>query len=119
MLRYQLTLQQILSQRTSNGVMSPMWMKWRKSYSSFVDHHFAQAEGTPFTIEPLKSLVGDTGFSEFCDQLLDGTANLDSLDVPEYTKLFLKHLWHKVVEDPSADELTYEGVLKGFLSWYE
>ena len=83
----------------------------------FCHHHFAQAEGTPFTIEPLKSLVGNTGFSEFCDQLLDRTANLDSLDVPKYIKHFLKHLWHKVIEDLPADELTYEGVLKGFLSW--
>ena len=85
----------------------------------FCHHHFAQAEGTPFTIEPLKSLVGDTGFSEFCDQLLNGTIDLESLDIPNHTKLFLKHLHHKVAEAPSEDELTHEGVMKGFLAWPE
>jgi len=54
--------------------------------------HFSQAGGSAFTMEPLKSLINDKCTSQFAWQILNGTADIESLDVNNYTKSLLQHL---------------------------
>ena len=42
-------------------------------------NHLNQADGTPFTVEPLLSLIGKDIFTTFSQALLDGTADLSKL----------------------------------------
>ena len=53
--------------------------------------HFGQAHGTPFTVAPLKDLLGFSGDSEHADNiLLNGSSDYPHLD--ENVKLLLDHL---------------------------
>jgi len=54
--------------------------------------HFSQADGTIFTQEPLRTLVNDKCMSEYANQILEGTADIASLPVDEYTKDLLTQL---------------------------
>jgi len=56
-------------------------------------NHFSQADRAILTQEPLCTLVNDEYTSEYVKQILDGTVDIDSLLVDEYTKDLLKHLW--------------------------
>jgi len=44
-------------------------------------HHFKQAHGSPYTVPPLSDLLGTNSLTEFGDALLQGTTNLDTLQV--------------------------------------
>ena len=44
--------------------------------------HFSQATGTPFTIPPLLTIVGEDGTTAEADEILDGTFDLGSIDLP-------------------------------------
>jgi len=59
--------------------------------------HFSQAAGTTFTITPLCTLINDNCTSEYAQQILAGTANINALPVDEYTKNLLTHLKTKVL----------------------
>ena len=43
-------------------------------------NHFRQARHTPFTVEPLKSKIAN-GDSRLCINILEGTANLEKLNL--------------------------------------
>ena len=50
-------------------------------------HHLNQAQGTPFTIEPLLLLIGNDSFTSFSQTLLNGKADMESLKmIPTITK---------------------------------
>ena len=55
-------------------------------------HHLNQAQGTPFTIEPLLSLIGQDSFTSFSQELLDGTADLDDINVSPLIKQYLTNI---------------------------
>eukprot|EP00978_Attheya_sp_CCMP212_P013060 scaffold32610_cov79-Attheya_sp.AAC.2 len=55
-------------------------------------NHFRQAEPTPFNQEPLKSLIGYTAETDFCNKFREGTADIDRLDVDDDVKIFLHTL---------------------------
>ena len=55
-------------------------------------HHLNQAQGTPFTIEPLLSLIGQDSFTSFFQEILDGTADLDDINVSPLIKEYLTNL---------------------------
>ena len=44
--------------------------------------HFSQAQGTPFTVMPLLTVVGQDGSTADADKILDGTYDIGSLDLP-------------------------------------
>ena len=44
--------------------------------------HFSQATGTPFTVEPLLTVVGEDGSTADADKILDGTYDIGSLNLP-------------------------------------
>ena len=54
--------------------------------------HFGQAHGTPFTVPPLSEHLGFTGYSEYGQQMLDGTYN--SADLESNVQLLIQHLEH-------------------------
>ena len=62
--------------------------------------HFGQAHGTPFTIPPLSEHLGFTGYSEYGQQMLDGTYDTTELD--ENVQLFIQHLEH--IHERELDE---------------
>jgi len=82
--------------------------------------HFAQAEVTVFTQEPLCSLINNTCTTEFTQQVLAGTAAIDTLPVDEYTKDLLHHLKSK---KPSTEvpkhPLETQEIIHRFKIWPE
>ena len=58
-------------------------------------HHLNQADGTPFTIEPLISLIGKVTFTTFSQELLEGKENLSQLDLSLTTRLYIQKLKRK------------------------
>ncbi len=82
--------------------------------------HFRQAEKTPFNQEPLKSLFGYTGETEFCDKFRKGEADIDGLNVDDDVKTFLHQLERKTTNPPSIPAtLTPAQLIKGFKIWPE
>jgi len=51
--------------------------------------HFQQAQGSPYTVPPLSDLLQYDSLTPFGTQILQGTANLDDLNISEATKLLL------------------------------
>ena len=54
--------------------------------------HLNQAEGYPFTIEPLAILIDKDSFTSFSEEILKGTANLSTLNLTPTTETYLKNL---------------------------
>ena len=55
-------------------------------------HHLNQAQGTPLTIEPLLSLIGNDSFTSFSQELLNGKADIESLKMSPTITKYLKNL---------------------------
>jgi hypothetical protein len=82
--------------------------------------HFSQAEPTPFNQEPLKSLFGYTGETDFCNKFRQGTADIDGLDVDNDVKTFLHQLAPNSSDPPKVSaQLTREQLITGFKIWPE
>eukprot|EP00978_Attheya_sp_CCMP212_P000099 scaffold186_cov32-Attheya_sp.AAC.2 len=82
--------------------------------------HFRQAEPTPFNQEPLKSLIGYTAETEFCDKFCQGTADIDGLDVDDDVKIFLHTLAPGPDDPPKVSAtLTRAQLMNGFKIWPE
>jgi len=80
--------------------------------------HFSQAKGTVFTQAPLRDLINDDCTSEFAQQILQGTADIDNLPVNEYTKALLTNLKTKVgPSEVTTAPLDTEALIKGFKLW--
>ena len=71
--------------------------------------HFKQAYGTPFTVEPLLSLVGKDTFTTFSQILLDGTADLSPLKLSPTTQLYMQNLKQNntIVKLPTNTTIPY------------
>jgi len=82
--------------------------------------HFSQAAGTPFTVALLRELINDECTSEYAQQILNGTANINDLPIDEYTKDLLTQLKTKIspTENPTLP-LDTEALIKGFKVWPE
>ena len=57
-----------------------------------------QAHGIPFTVEPLRTLIGKDSFTPFTQEILDGSANFDNLEISDNIKLYLQNLKRKKVQ---------------------
>jgi len=82
--------------------------------------HFSQAHGTIFTQEPLCTLINDNCTSEYAQQILSGTAQIDDLPIDEHTKDLLHHL--KAKTSPSEQThhpLDPDLIIQGFKKWPE
>jgi len=58
--------------------------------------HFSQAHGTIFTQALLSNLINDSSASEYAQQILAGTTNIDSSPIDKSTKALLTNLKIKV-----------------------
>ena len=72
--------------------------------------HFSQATGTPFTVAPLLTVVGEDGTTGDADRILDGTFDLSSIDLPtEAARDLLKRLGEQFL--PEGSELRDEDLM--------
>jgi len=82
--------------------------------------HFAQVHGSPYTVPPLTDLLGTDSLTQFGEQLLLGTADLDTLQVSPHTKLLLKHHRRKYPQFKDTHlPLRFEELMQGFKKWPE
>jgi hypothetical protein len=91
-------------------------------YKRLIDRnikHFSQADGTPFTVEPLKSLLGPYGTSEFAADLLAGNIDIDTLDVNEATRTILEQLQRRPYHGKISCEILTDEVIEGYMKWGE
>jgi len=81
-------------------------------------HHFNQAQGTPFTIPPLSELLTWSGTSDSATAILDGRFPIEELSLPEAETTILrllKRIEHREISTTiSADDLS-----KAFRRWRE
>ena len=79
-------------------------------------HHLNQADRTPFTIEPLLSLIGKDTFTTLSQELLEGKANLSQLDLSPTTQLYMEKLKQKkiIVNSPTNTTIPYKEYVEGF-----
>ena len=54
--------------------------------------HLNQAQGTPCTMLPLPTLLGDDSFTPFGNDMLNGTANFKNLQLTNIQKAFFHNL---------------------------
>ena len=54
--------------------------------------HFSQSEGTSFTMEPLKDMLGPDSCTPFGNALLTGTVNMTNLPKSKLQKLYFTNL---------------------------
>jgi hypothetical protein len=76
--------------------------------------HFAQADGTLFTRQPLLDIIGDDGCQTGALQILEGIIpeNLD-----RHTSILLKHIQR--VRAPMEINMTFQDMKNGFNKWRE
>jgi len=79
----------------------------------------SQSEGTPFTIAPLKDLLGPNSFAPFGKALLKGTADLYKLPLSKLQKLYFANLIKAsgVLESPISPHISIEDMTSGFRKW--
>jgi len=72
------------------------------------------------SIPPLSTLLGHNSLTMFGCQVLDGTADLQNLDVSHHTKLLLQHqkAWPQS-HLPHFHNLTFDNMIEGFWKWLE
>jgi hypothetical protein len=83
--------------------------------------HFGQAKGTPFTVIPLKDLLGWCGDTAFADMLLEGKVEMELI---EGLDKGAKKIMEKVAEnlkmrDTVVPTITKEDVVRNFKRWKE
>jgi exonuclease III len=81
--------------------------------------HFAQSKNTPFATSPLAQLCGWHGDTAFTRALLDGTADLTTLNLSEATTTFLKALKSTGQEPEISETITVQDIATGFQLWNE
>jgi len=82
--------------------------------------HFAKAQGSPFTTDPLQHLLNYDGLTTFGNQVLQGRAHINTLPINDATKALLQHLCNKSTE-PAAQihPLNYDELQNGIKKWPE
>ncbi len=81
--------------------------------------HFATAQGTPFTIEPLSRLLNYDGIMKFGNLVSQGRANLEELPLDEATQALLNHLKSKQTNQETIHPLVYKDLQNGIKKWPE
>jgi len=81
--------------------------------------HFARAEGSPFTQEPLGHLLQYDGLTSFGNRVTDGRLLSTIRQFDEPTKDILKNLRRKTPDDTQLTTLDHEKLLEGIKKWPE
>ena len=84
-------------------------------------NHLNQADGTPFTVEPLSSLIGKDTFTTFSQELLDGTADLSKLQLSPTIQLYMKNLKQNktIVNSTTNNIIPYKEDIERSKNWKE
>ena len=92
-----------------------------KVLTSYNTAHLSQSEGKPFTIVPLKDLLGTGYFALFGDVLLHGTTNIDSLPLSNLQRLYLNKLKKTsgYLSSPLLHQISIEDMTSGLKKWKE
>eukprot|EP00957_Ditylum_brightwellii_P123497 9415608-Ditylum_brightwellii.AAC.1 len=83
-------------------------------------HQFKQAEGTPFTVPPISKIIDFNESTAFFNQMWQGIALIDELQVEEDIKEYLHEL-QTLLTDLSqlSENLTTEEAINSFKIWNE
>jgi len=82
--------------------------------------HFAKAQGSPFTIDPLQRLLQYDGLTTFGNQILKGRADLDNMPLEAPTRALLLQMKDKMPATSTKDHpLLYDELQKGIKKWPE
>jgi len=86
----------------------------------YSQEHFAKAQGSPFTMDPLQCLLNYDGLTPFGNQVLQGRTHIDDLPINDATKALLHHLCYKS-PDPATriHPLNYNELQNGIKKWPE
>ena len=91
--------------------------------NNLIDHfglHFNQAHPTPCAQPPLDEQIGFTGEGPLAQALKNGTANLQQLQVDEYTTDVLAEMqWNEECPPKISESLTWRDIQHGFKIWNE
>eukprot|EP00957_Ditylum_brightwellii_P186975 14239323-Ditylum_brightwellii.AAC.1 len=81
--------------------------------------HQRVARGTPFTVSPLKELIGYTAKGPLARKLKQGKANIEQLNVSTHTKDILHELRWKETDPPkNSEELDWRQTATSLLGRY-
>jgi len=82
--------------------------------------HFARAQGSPFTIDPLARMVQYDGVTPFGNLIFRGKVDLDALPVDAATRAVLKHLSDKLpLQTDHLHPINYDELQNGIKKWPE
>ena len=84
-------------------------------------HHLNQAQGSPFTVEPLQFLTGTDSDTPFTEALLNGDANLHHISLTKVTKRNLESLTRnkEIIKFSQQQTIPLDEYKKGFRNWKE
>ena len=91
------------------------------TYTSWNKAHLSQPEGTPFTISPLKDILGLDSFTFFGDALLASTASIDTLPLSKLQKLHFLYLTNTsdLLSSQLSPHISIDDITSGFWKWKE
>jgi len=82
--------------------------------------HFQQAHGTPYTIEPLATLVENHGLSNFGESIFHREPIPADLPISKHARLLLQHQRSLLPpQAPTMKPLEFEPLMAGFWKWPE
>ena len=83
--------------------------------------HLNQAQGDPCTIPPLSTILGNDRFTIFGNELLNGTANFENLQLTNIQKEFFHDLRKHSSTNSSKlnNYITIKKISEGFKKWRE
>ena len=84
-------------------------------------NHLSQVDGTPFTVEPLLSLIGKETFTTFSQEILDGKTDISKLQLSPTIQLYTKNLKQNktIVNSATNNIIPYNEHIEGFKNWKE
>ena len=84
-------------------------------------HHLNQAQGSPFTAEPLQSLLGSDSDIPFAEALLNGNAQLNNIPLAKVTKRYLESLTRnkEIIISSKQQTIPLDEYKRGFCNWKE
>ena len=83
--------------------------------------HLHQAHGTPFTVELLQTLIGKDSFTPFTQEILDGSAKFETLEISDNIKLYLQNLKRKKAKGTINNKgtISLKEFKQGYNKWKE
>ena len=84
-------------------------------------HHINQAQGSPFTVEPLQSLLGTDSDTPLVEALLNENTKLHHIPLTKVTKRYLESLTRnkEIIKSFQQHTIPLDEYKKGFRNWKE